>query len=123
VESPISTRAAILQILSVEPSYGSAIMEKVVEITESRFVIQSGSLYPALMSMEKDGLIVKKRKIVSKSGDADAGRACFYELTRKGRQLAREHRLIALRVFFPWQAGKEKEKRWLDGFSSISMAS
>lgn len=112
MESPISTRAVILQALCAEPSYGLAIMTRTTEATDGGLVIQSGSLYPALVSLEKEGLIVKKKKV-------DSGRACFYELTRKGRQLAREHRFIALRVFFPWQ---DKDKKWLDGFASNQAA-
>jgi DNA-binding PadR family transcriptional regulator len=71
--------------------------------------MHSGSVYPALRALEAEGLI-KERKIVGEDGDGH-GRACFFELTRKGRQLALEHRQIALAIFFPGNV--------LDGMKAI----
>lgn len=97
MESPISTRAAILQVLASESCYGSAIMERVHLATESMLELHSGSVYPALTSLEDEGLIRRRKVVGSTNGH---GRACFYELTRKGRQVAGEHRQIVEAVFF-----------------------
>lgn len=101
VESPISTRTAILQALAVESGYGSEIMGRLHESTQHKLVLHSGSVYPALRALEDEGFI-KQRKVVGQGGEGEGhGRACFFELTRKGRQVVLEHRQIVLAVFFP----------------------
>lgn len=97
MESPISTRAAILQVLAVECCYGSAIMERAAEVTGDKLELHSGSVYPALVSLEEEGLI--RRKEMSEESEGHS-RVCFYELTRKGRHVVRQHRKIVDAVFF-----------------------
>jgi DNA-binding PadR family transcriptional regulator len=122
MESPISTRAAILQALAVESCHGSAVISRMQEQTDDKLVLHSGSLYPALVGLENEGLI-KKRRVVD-SDDSKVGRppTAYYELTRKGREIVHEHRTIVLAVFFPGDVIKEYAE-WLVGSSSTSTAS
>lgn len=92
MDTPFSTKAVILQELAEGTGYGSAMMDRVKERTEERLSLHSGSVYPALVAMEKEGLIRKKK-------GAEVGRACYYYLTAKGRKLAEEQRLLAKIIF------------------------
>lgn len=56
-------------------------------------LLHSGSIYPALMALEEDGLIRRKR------GNGDS-RSLIYELTRKGREVEVLHRMIVANVYF-----------------------
>ena len=97
VEAPISTKAAILAALAEESGYGSAIMDRVAGDTEGKMTLHSGSVYPALVSLEREGFIRKRKDLTA--GSTVANRACYYELTKKGRDLVEEHRRIAMAVF------------------------
>lgn len=102
MESPISTKSAILQVLSKESACGADIMEAVLDETSGKLKLHSGSVYPALSALEDDGMIAR-RKI---EGDS---RASYYELTKKGREVAKHHRVVISQVFFGGE--REKEKR------------
>lgn len=91
VDTPISTRAALIQALANESGYGLEIIERVVKATGMR--LHQGSVYPALVSLEEDGYIRRSRAREA------SGRACCYEITRKGSRLAEEQRSLAARVF------------------------
>ena len=80
-------------------------MERVQTVTASRLELHSGSVYPALTSLEDEGLIRRRKMIGPSNGH---GRACFYELTRKGRQVAGEHRQIVEAVFFGGEPESEQ---------------
>lgn len=86
--SPLTTRAVLLQALFKESGYGSEIIERVKALTGSAVVLHSGSVYPAFLALEKSGLIRKRVMKLSQ----EIGRACFYELTRKGRHAAMRDR-------------------------------
>jgi DNA-binding PadR family transcriptional regulator len=94
MESPLSTRAVLLQALDEASGYGSEIMARVKLKTGGQLVLHSGSVYPALHSMAEEGLI-KRRKIKI---EADV-RTYLYELTNEGRKIAAEHRMLARIVF------------------------
>lgn len=83
MDSPLSTKAVILSALYDESGYGSDIIDRISRKTQERLRLHEGSVYPALYKLEDDGLI-RRRKV---SGH---GKACFFELTRKGRDLARD---------------------------------
>ena len=93
MDTPFTTKAVILQALSEGPGYGSNMMGRVKVLTAERIGLHSGSGYPALVAMEGDGLIRRKK-------GKEIGRACFYYLTRKGRRLAEEQRELAKLIFY-----------------------
>jgi transcriptional regulator len=76
----------ILRTLDLRPMHGSAIAERIAQVTRGAFQIKAGSLFPALHRLEQQGWI---------EGDwqesAEGRRVRSYTLTRDGkRQLAAE---------------------------------
>ena len=77
----------ILRTLASNPAmHGWAIAQRIQLLSRDAFVVNQGSLYPALHRLEARGLVK------AKWGTSDANRqAKFYELTRSGhRQLTAE---------------------------------
>jgi transcriptional regulator len=76
----------ILQILSLEPSHGYGIAQRLEKVSHSVVQVNQGSLYPALHRLEQRGWLASEWK------QSETGReAKFYFLTRSGRkQLAAE---------------------------------
>jgi transcriptional regulator len=76
----------ILKTLAREPIHGWGISKRIQQLSDDVFLIQQGSLYPALHRLEQQGWIQAEWK------DTDLGRSAkFYALTRDGkRQLERE---------------------------------
>ncbi len=84
----------ILRTLALGPMHGSAIADRIAQITQGAFQVKAGSLFPALHRLEQGGWI---------SGEwqqsAEARRVRSYTLTASGRrQLATEktnwHRVV-----------------------------
>ena len=71
----------ILKAVALEPQHGWAIGERLRQISKDVFVVQQGSLYPALHRLERKGWI-KARWAVT----ANNRRAKYYELTKTGRK-------------------------------------
>ena len=92
MRTPVTTKAALLQALSSGPSYGAEISTRIKEI--SGIEIALASIYPALISLEDEGLAREKR---SKKGRTRG--VCPYELTAKGKREAMAVR-IAIRNLF-----------------------
>jgi PadR family transcriptional regulator PadR len=76
----------VLQILSLEPSHGYAIAQRLQQVSRQTVRVNQGSLYPALHRLEQ------KRWLRSDWRQSETGRqAKFYSLTPTGRkQLAVE---------------------------------
>jgi transcriptional regulator len=71
----------ILQILSLEPSHGYAIAQRIQQVSRQAVRVNQGSLYPALHRLEQ------KRWLRSDWRQSETGRqAKFYSLTPTGRQ-------------------------------------
>jgi len=76
----------IMRTLNLRAMHGSAIADRVAQVTNGTFQVKAGSLFPALHRMEQEGWI---------QGDwvesAEGRRVRSYTLTRSGRrQLAAE---------------------------------
>src|SRR5437773_11747509 len=76
----------ILQIVSLEPSHGYGIAQRLEQISRSVVQVNQGSLYPALHRLEQKGWLQAEWK------QSETGReAKFYSLARSvKRQLATE---------------------------------
>jgi PadR family transcriptional regulator PadR len=76
----------ILKIVSLEPSHGYGIAQRVQQVSRDAVQLNQGSLYPALHRLEQ------KRWLTSEWRPSETGReAKFYSLTRAGeKQLALE---------------------------------
>ncbi len=65
-----------------EPLHGYAIMQKVETMSEGTVKVGAGTMYGALSTLEKEGLIVKVD---------EQERRKLYTLTAKGRQIVQAH--------------------------------
>jgi PadR family transcriptional regulator PadR len=76
----------ILRILELRPMHGSAIADRILQVTCGTFQIKAGSLFPALHRLEQQGWVESKWQET-----AEGRRVRSYTLTREGnRQLAVE---------------------------------
>ena len=78
----------VLKTVAVEPMHGWGIAQRIQERSEEALDVGQGSLYPALMRLERRGWIAG-----SWGTTENNRRARYYRLTRPGRaQLAEEKR-------------------------------
>lgn len=78
----------ILRTLDLCPLHGSAIAERMSQVTQGVFQVKAGSLFPALHRLEQEGWIEGKWQ-----ESAEGRRVRAYTLTREGRrQLAVERK-------------------------------
>ena len=77
----------ILQILSLEPSHGYGIAQRLEQISKCVVQVNQGSLYPALHRLEQRGWLKADWK------QSETGReAKFYSLTRSGQKQLRSEK-------------------------------
>lgn len=78
----------ILTILNREPLHGYGISQRLAELTRDVFVVNPGSLFPALYKLEQDGKLVAEWRASENNRNAK-----YYRLTRAGKkQLERQLR-------------------------------
>lgn len=78
----------ILKTLTLEPLHGYGIGVRLGQISGGGFLVNAGSLFPALRRLERDGLIRGEWQITENNR-----RAKYYHLTAQGRaRLRRETR-------------------------------
>ena len=71
----------ILKIVTLGPTHGYAIAQRLRQVSNDFFTVHQGSLYPALHRLEDRGWLQAEWR------DTDTGReAKFYALTKKGRK-------------------------------------
>jgi transcriptional regulator len=76
----------ILKVLSLEPMHGWGISERIQLLSEEVFLVNQGSLYPALQRMKRKGWITSEWRVTENNR-----RARYYFLTSAGsRQLGEE---------------------------------
>lgn len=76
----------ILRTLALRPLHGSAIAERISQVTQGAFQVKAGSLFPALHRLEQEGWIEGEWR-----ASTEGRRVRSYTLTRDGRrQLAVE---------------------------------
>lgn len=76
----------ILKILSLEPMHGWGISERIQQLSDEVFLVNQGSLYPALQRMKRKGWISSEWRITENNR-----RARYYALTPSGQgQLGKE---------------------------------
>jgi transcriptional regulator len=81
----------ILRTLDLRPMHGSAIAERIAQVTHGAFQVKAGSLFPALHRLEQEGWIEGEWQ-----ESAEGRRVRSYALTRNGkRQLAVEKKTWA----------------------------
>jgi PadR family transcriptional regulator PadR len=76
----------ILKILSLEPMHGWGISERIQLLSDEVFLVNQGSLYPALQRMKRKGWITSEWQVTENNR-----KARYYALTAAGqRQLGAE---------------------------------
>ncbi len=71
----------VLKVVALGPIHGYAVAQRIQQISRGFFLLQQGSLYPALHRLEDRGWLQAEWKAT------DTGReAKFYALTSKGRK-------------------------------------
>jgi PadR family transcriptional regulator len=76
----------ILRVLDLNAMHGSAIADRVAQVTKGTFQVKAGSLFPALHRLEQEGWIQGEWLL-----SCEGRRVRSYTLTRDGRrQLAAE---------------------------------
>jgi len=76
----------ILKVLSLEPMHGWGISERIQLLSDEVFLVNQGSLYPALQRMKTKGWIRSEWKVTENNR-----RARYYALTSAGqKQLGEE---------------------------------
>jgi len=71
----------VLKVLSLEPIHGWGISERIQLLSEEVFLVNQGSLYPALQRMKRKGWITSEWKVTENNR-----RARYYALTPAGRR-------------------------------------
>jgi PadR family transcriptional regulator PadR len=78
----------ILKTLTLEPLHGFGIGVRLEQISGGGFQVKAGSLFPALLRLERDGFVRGEWRVTENNR-----RAKYYHLTPSGRaQLKRETR-------------------------------
>ena len=99
MDSPITAKAAILQALISGPSYGIQLVERVDERTKGQVRLHQGAVYPALRSLEREGML---RSFDGPSLAKRGGRPRrYYELTALGLAAANQQREGLLSLLLP----------------------
>jgi len=94
---PLNAKTTLLQALGSGDGYGLELIERVRAWTGGRFVLHQGSVYPALRSLERDGLV---RSYTCGAVSERGGRPrVYYSLTPPGRRLARDHNAVVSSLF------------------------
>jgi transcriptional regulator len=71
----------ILRTLELRPMHGSAIAERISQVTHGAFQVKAGSLFPALHRLEQEGWIEGEWR-----ESTEGRRVRSYTLTRDGRR-------------------------------------
>jgi len=84
VQSPLSARAALLQVLDY-PAHGLELIRRVRERTGGVVSLRQGSVYPALRQLERERLVRSWTGLSAKGGGRPRR---YYELTANGVKAA-----------------------------------
>ena len=110
----------ILKILSLEPMHGWGISERIQLLSDEVFLVNQGSLYPALQRMKRKAWITSEWRVTENNR-----RARYYALTAAGeRQLGEEKKAWErssaaveriLGAAFAWLSDVECLRHWMPG--------
>lgn len=95
--TPVTAKAAILQALIKSPAFGLEIIDRVTERTDGAVKLRHGSVYPALRSLEDEGLLesYEGEPIPERGGRPRR----YYKLTAEGARAAMEQQAAVRGLF------------------------
>lgn len=97
MEALVTARTALLQALLCGPGYGLELIRRVTARSNGALRLSQGSVYPALRSLEGEGLV--KRSEVLAFRRRGGRPPAVYQLTGEGVQVAQQERYLAAALF------------------------
>ncbi len=97
MDAPVTAKAALLQSLADGEGFGLELVSRVNERTGGRLQLGSGSVYPALRELEREGLVVSREADPLPERGGRPRR--YYKLTAEGSRALRETRAIVRGLF------------------------
>jgi DNA-binding PadR family transcriptional regulator len=93
---PLTTRAALLQVLRQAPGYGSDLIRRFTKASGDDVHLAPARVYPVLKEIEAEGLVAAVR--LAPGGRRGARARIYYDLTPSGLEAATKDRntLLAL---------------------------
>lgn len=96
---PLTTRAALLQVLRQAPSYGSALIRRFEKASAGRVRLAPARVYPVLKELQAEGLVKAVR--LAPKGRRGGRARIYYELTPKGLAVSTMDRSVLVAVLSP----------------------
>lgn len=97
MEAPVSAKTALLQALVAGDGYGLELIDRVRERTDDKIKLHQGSVYPALRSLEREGLV---ESYEGKTMQERGGRTRrYYRITAQGLREAHQNRQAVWGLF------------------------
>jgi PadR family transcriptional regulator PadR len=97
MDTPVTTKAALLQALIRGPGYGLDLIERVRTLTSGGIELHQGSIYPALREMEREGLLTSYESDPLPERGGRPRR--YFKLTAAGARAVMEHRAAVAPLF------------------------
>jgi DNA-binding PadR family transcriptional regulator len=94
VTGPLTTRAALLQLLRQAPGYGSDLIRRFERTAAGRLRLAPARVYPVLRRLQTEGLVKSVR--LAPKGRRGARARIYYDLTPEGLDTARQERDLLL---------------------------
>lgn len=102
MESPLTTRAALLLALREGPGYGLELIRRVLARSGGKVRVSEARVYPSLKALERQRLV--RASTMAPRGLRGARSRTYYDLTVEGVEASNECR-EALRVMFSDRPG------------------
>ncbi len=99
VNSPLTTRAALLQVLRQAPSYGSELIRRFERASAGRVRLAPARVYPVLKELRTEGLVKAVR--LAPKGRRGGRARIYYELTPKGLAVSTMDRSVLFALLSP----------------------
>lgn len=97
MDAPVTAKTALLQALISGDGFGLELIDRVLDRTDGKIKLHQGSVYPALRSMEREGLV---ESYESDSVPERGGRPRrYYRITAEGLRAARAEREAVFGLF------------------------
>ena len=96
MDVPVTAKAALLQVLLDGAGYGFELADRISKRTNGAIALLQGSLYPALHSMEKEGLVASFEAQQPEERGGGKRMRSHYKLTAEGKKLANQQRAVIL---------------------------
>jgi DNA-binding PadR family transcriptional regulator len=112
VTGPLSTRAALLQLLRQAPGYGSDLIRRFGRAAAGPVRLAPARVYPVLKELQAEGLVKAVR--LAPRGRRGGRARIYYDLTPKGLAVSTMDRSTLLALLSPssvWSASEKDRQR------------